>query len=159
MNANLTVDMLLYVILDVVGWHPERLLRTGQCQEMEDTRTGPSMERGRDRDQGSPVQDSTRCTSLPLDCPLTPPQSLLSISNPSQLKIIAEHLSLCKLYFLDFVLQLRQWLFETGNRISAINIPSGSSWPTDLDLDLTNSTSRFCQAFLFHLCLSEKTVT
>ena len=52
----LTVDLLLCGILDGVGWHPERLLRTGQCQEdggHEDTRTGPSMERG--RGQGSPV--------------------------------------------------------------------------------------------------------
>ena len=39
---------------------------------------------------GPGLTGGTGCTSLPLDCPRNLPQSLLSISNPSQLKIIAE---------------------------------------------------------------------
>ena len=82
----LTVDILLCGILDGVGWHPERLLRTGQCQEDGGHEDRPIHGAG----PGPGLTGGTGCTSLPLDCPRNLPQSLLSISNPSQLKIIAE---------------------------------------------------------------------
>ena len=65
--------------LDGVGLCPERLLRTGQCQEMEDTRTGPSMEWGRDRDRGSPVRPlSSRLSSQSATIPPIKIQSILT---------------------------------------------------------------------------------
>ena len=87
---------------------------------------------------GPGLTGGTGCTSLPLDCPRNLPQSLLSISNPSQLKIIAELSQLLGGIYLFMLVQLISstlschWLLIqiqlllTGKLPSIITVPCNS---------------------------------